>query len=60
MALTKFEKRDLQHAAALAKAEKYHLLTFSDGAFSSDHIIRVIELENAERALTLQLEAPII
>lgn len=50
-----FEKRDLSFARAFASAEKYHLLSFSDGATSTEHLIRVVELENAERAIIKQL-----
>jgi hypothetical protein len=50
-----FQKRDLQFAAEIAAAEKYHLLTFSDGANSADHLIRVVELENSQRTINKQL-----
>lgn len=53
----KFKQRDLSFAKQFAAAEKYHLLSFSDGASSTDHLIRVVELENAERDLSTKLEA---
>ena len=56
MAKVSFQKRDLQFAADIAVAEKYHLLTFSDGANSADHLIRVVELENAQRTINKKLK----
>ena len=50
-----YQKRDLSFARAFAEAEKHHLMTFSDGANSADHLIRVVELENAERQLSKKL-----
>lgn len=52
-------RRDLSFAKEFAVAEKYHLLSFSDGANSADHLIRVVELENAERELSKKLSHPI-
>lgn len=50
-----FQKRDLEHAAKFASAEKYHLLSFSDGAISTEHIVRVVQLETAQMEISQQL-----
>jgi len=50
-----YHKRDLQHAQKIAEAEKYHILSFSDGANSAEHLVRVVELENDLRRISQQL-----
>lgn len=48
-------KQDLILAEKFATAELYHLMTFSDGVTSTDHLIRVVELETASHEIGIQL-----
>lgn len=50
-----FKQRDLTFARDVAIAEKYHIMSFSDGMSSADHLIRVVELENEVRSLSKQI-----
>jgi hypothetical protein len=49
------KKQDLIMAEKFAAAELYHLMSFSDGVTSTDHLIRVVELENDSRAIVKKL-----
>lgn len=50
-----FKQRDLTFARDIAIAEKYHLMSFSDGTNSAEHLIRVVELEIVARDLSKQI-----
>lgn len=52
-------QRDIVFAREFAKAEKYHLMSFSDGANSAEHLIRVVDLENSERELNIKFSETI-
>lgn len=55
MTMGKMVKHDLILAEKIANAEILHLVSFSDGVNSAEHLLRVVELENANRDIVKQL-----
>lgn len=48
-------RRDLVMAEKIASAEILHLVSFSDGVNSAEHLLRVVDLENANRDIVKKL-----